>query len=347
MTPRYPRPLRQGDAIGITAPSAGVAPDLHPRLDLVLGHLRARGFVVIEGQCLRNGDRHVSAPAAARAQEFMEFWDDERIAAILPPWGGETLVEILPLLDFDRLGGSAPKWVAGFSDISTLLFALTTRTHCATIHGANLMDLAPTQTDPLTLGLIPALMRPAGESWTQQASAKHQIRFTDYQERVDAPFNLTEPTRWKALQPRFESGVTFRGRMIGGCLDTIARLVGTPYGALPAFRGACGRDGTILYFENCELSPYEVTRTLWQLRLAGWFEGLSGVLVGRSSAPDPEKKGELAYPEALASVLGDLPVPVVYDADIGHRPPQLAIVNGAVGELVFAGQGGSLTQTLR
>jgi len=31
-----------------------------------------------------------------------------------------------------------------------------------------------------------------------------------------------------------------------------------------------------------------------------------------------------------------LNVPVIYDADIGHIPPQMQIVNGAIGRVEFA-----------
>jgi muramoyltetrapeptide carboxypeptidase LdcA involved in peptidoglycan recycling len=51
---RFPAPLRPGARIAVTAPSSGVPAALHRRLDLVLGHLRAQGFVVEEGHCLRD-----------------------------------------------------------------------------------------------------------------------------------------------------------------------------------------------------------------------------------------------------------------------------------------------------
>ena len=71
MAVRYPRPLRPGDRVVVTAPSSGVEPPLHPRLDLVLTHLRAQGFEVEEGQCLRDEAHSASAPADVRAPELM------------------------------------------------------------------------------------------------------------------------------------------------------------------------------------------------------------------------------------------------------------------------------------
>jgi muramoyltetrapeptide carboxypeptidase LdcA involved in peptidoglycan recycling len=63
MTLRFPRPLRPGDTVAITAPSSGVrSKGALRRLDLVLDHWRQRGFRVIEGECLR---RQVSDQRAA------------------------------------------------------------------------------------------------------------------------------------------------------------------------------------------------------------------------------------------------------------------------------------------
>lgn len=46
MPPRYPAPLRPGARIKVTAPSSSVDAPLHPRLDLVLHHLRSSGWLV-------------------------------------------------------------------------------------------------------------------------------------------------------------------------------------------------------------------------------------------------------------------------------------------------------------
>ena len=67
----YPAPLSSGDRVAVTAPSSGVLPALHGRLDVVLGHLRAQGFELVEGCCLRDEVASASAPADERAAELM------------------------------------------------------------------------------------------------------------------------------------------------------------------------------------------------------------------------------------------------------------------------------------
>ena len=54
----------------------------------------------------------------------------------------------------------------------------------------------------------------------------------------------------------------------------------------------------------------------------------------------------MRYTQALQRELGGLPFPVLVDVDIGHRPPQLMLVNGALGEVDWSvADGGSVTQT--
>lgn len=343
MTTRFPRPLRPGDRIAVTAPSSGVPPALHPRLDLVIATLRQRGYAVVEGACLRDERLDQSGPAAERAAELARFLHDPSIAAILPPWGGERASELLDRLDFDALRALEPKWLLGFSDLSTLMLPLTLLAGWATAHGPNLMDLAPTQTDPLTTGALGVLEQGLQAPVTQQASTRHQIRWTDFAQRADAPLNLTEPTRWRRLDGS-QAPIELQGCLIGGCLDTLAGLAGTRYGDVPGFVRRHAAHGTLLYLENCELGPNALLRTLLQLRRLRWFDGLAGLLLGRSAGPDAADAQALGTDGALQAALADLPCPVLLDLDIGHRPPQFTLVNGAFARLRFADGGGSLVQ---
>lgn len=342
-----PAPLVPGARIVVTAPSSGVLPPLHRRLDLVLAHLRAQGFVVEEGRCLRDERRSASAPADERAAELMATLRRDDVAAVIPPWGGELAIELLDRLDWAALAAARPKWLLGYSDTSTLLVALTLRLGWATAHGPCLMDLAPGQDDPLTSGVIAALATPAGGRIEQRQSQRWQRQWTDFAQVPDTTYNLTEPTRWRALGG--ERQVRMAGRLIGGCIDTLMHTAGTPHGDVRGFiaRSAAAGDGVLLYLENAGQAPTDLVRALHRLRWAGWFEGLSGLLVGRSAAPDSTAGEALRYDEALVQTLSALPCPVLVDVDIGHRPPQMLLFNGALAEVEFdEAAGGRLVQRL-
>jgi muramoyltetrapeptide carboxypeptidase len=340
---RFPLPLRPGMRIAVTAPSSGVHASALPRLDLVIAHLIQQGFVVEEGACLRQERNDASAPAPQRAAELQTLLLRPDIAAVMPPWGGELATEVLDLLDFEALRHAEPKWMLGYSDVSTLLMPLTLVAGWGTAHGANLMDLAPTQTDPLTTATMAVLAHDGARPIRQDSSDRHQVKWIDFAAQVDAPLQLTEQTRWQRLDGS-SAAVDFAGHLIGGCIDTLAWLAGTRYGDVPGFVRACGEEGAILYLENVEFTPPALVRALTALRRHGWFEGLAGVMLGRSAAPEPSEPGRLQYRDALLACLGDVPCPVLFDVCIGHRPPQFTIVNGALGTVRFEGGRGSLVQ---
>jgi hypothetical protein len=131
---RYPAPLQPGDLIAVTALSTGVADDVRPRLDFCVADLRERGYEVQVGACM-DGSAIVSAPAAERAAELTDLLLDPAVRGVVPPWGGELAMDLLPLLDFDALAAAEPTWLVGFSDLSTVLLPLTTRLGWATVHG--------------------------------------------------------------------------------------------------------------------------------------------------------------------------------------------------------------------
>jgi len=339
----FPKPLAPGDLIAVTAPSAGVTGPALARLDLILEQLRARGYRVVEGQCLRSEHKDASAPLEQRAREFDYFLRDRNVSAIFPPWGGELATELLDLLDFKALREVAPKWLLGYSDVSTLQVPLTLVSGWATAHGPNLMDLVPAQTDELTTGCLPLLERDLTAPVEQFSSFLYQTDFIPFTVRFDTPFNPTKRTLWKRLDGSTDPA-SFSGHLIGGCLDTVAWLAGTRFGDVPAFVRECGDEGVVLFLENVEMSPTGLVRALLSLKRHGWFDGLAGLMIGRSAGPQPESENGLQYAEALVTVLSDTGAPVLYDVDIGHHPPQVTLINGAFAQVNFAGGKGSVVQ---
>jgi muramoyltetrapeptide carboxypeptidase LdcA involved in peptidoglycan recycling len=340
----YPPPLQPGDAIGITAPSAGVDTGLEARLQFCLRTLREMGYQVREGQCLRSG-LMVSAPAHERANELMAMLLDDEIHAIIPPWGGELLIDILPHLDFEQLKNARPKWILGYSDLTTFMLPYTLLTQVATAHGSNLME-TPIQPVAEHVHWNDVLMLRTGASFTQRAASLYEAHHQDW--RI-VPHNTSrqydQPVQWKCLhheaKPDYQTNVS--GRLIGGCLDVVSMLPGSLYGNLNAFAQACAPEGLLVYLENCDGNTAQYSRMLQAVRLAGWFEHAHAILLGRSAGPQLR---EFTMRDAIMDALGDLPQPIFYDLDIGHVPPQLMLVNGALASLTWHASHPTLTQTL-
>jgi muramoyltetrapeptide carboxypeptidase len=330
---RYPF-LEAGSTIGITAPSSGVRAELQDLLKLTTTRMEAEGFKVRCGDTVWTQHKAKSAPAKVRGEEFNEMMRDDDIGMIFPPWGGELLIEMLEYVDFEVLAEKS-KWIMGYSDISTLLLAVTLKTGLATAHGASIVDLRGESTDDTTGKWRAVLSTETGGTILQQ-SALHYQKEGRPSDDSSSVFHLTEPVYWKTVS---SSPVSLKGRVLGGCVDVIRHLIGTPYGDLEHFQKQIIKDEPIVwYLENCELNAVDLRRSLVQMKLAGWFRNCSGLLFGRSGANQPVEgyTAEDMY-EELAE---ELQIPVVYEVDCGHVPPQIIFINGAYAEIeVQAGKG--------
>lgn len=199
MPVRYPSPLRPGDRIGITAPSSGVPEELRERLAVAVREVEARGYAVVTGRCM-DGSGHASASAADRAAELTAMLTDPGIRAVVPPWGGETAIDLLPLLDWDRLREAEPTWVVGYSDLSTVMTPLTLLTGAATVHGNNLMD-TPYRVPEGLVSWLDIVAAPPGHRFAQIPPERHRATGRDdYAKQPDVrDFALDTPGRWTRL----------------------------------------------------------------------------------------------------------------------------------------------------
>ncbi|MGB3764822.1 MAG: S66 peptidase family protein [Ornithinimicrobium sp.] len=333
---RFPAPLKRGDRVGVTSPSAGVAGPGRERVDFAVGWLRKAGYDVVVGDMM-DGTGVTSGPAAQRAAELTAMLCDPSIRCVIPPRGGETAVDLVDLLDWGALAAAAPTWLVGYSDISTILLPITTRLGWATIHGDNLADTPYDVPD----GLL---------SWRQLAAGSGPHRQRDSGLVADW-FRFTgdaEATCWKRVgEGRWTvhgaDSMNVTGRLIGGCVETMANLAGTPYGDVAAFGREHAGDGLLVYLEAAGDEAATICRNLHGLRLAGWFEHARAVLIGRTRAPD--SRG-LTQREAVLDALGRLDLPIVFDLEIGHVPPHLPLINGALTTVTVDGDLREIVQRL-
>lgn len=334
---RFPAPLDHGDRIGVTAPSSGVEGVAAERIDFCIAWLRQAGYEVVVGECM-DGAGITSGPAADRAAELTAMLCDPAIRCVIPPWGGETAVDLLDLLDWDALEKAAPTWLVGFSDISTVLLPVTTRLGWATLHGDNLAD-TPYEVPE---GLLGWLEMASGAGPHHQRDSGLVADWWGFEEDHQAiVWKRVGQGRWSL---HGADSLHVSGRLIGGCVETVCNLAGTPYGDVPAFGREHADDGLIVYLEAAGDEAATICRNLHGLRLAGWFEHARAILVGRTNAPDNRL---LTQREAVLDALGPLDLPVVFDLEIGHVPPHLPLVNGAMATVTVDGDIRQLVQQLR
>ncbi|EAG9407317.1 LD-carboxypeptidase, partial [Listeria monocytogenes] len=174
-----------------------------------------------------------------------------------------------------------------------------------------------------------------GEMDISQYSSSMYQKEWQFDNPIEHVFHLTEPTVWHTVD-RQEKMI--KGRLMGGCIDVIRHLAGTPFGDVKAFQKTFLKDEPILwYFENCELNAASVKRSLVQLKLAGWFDHCSGMMFGRSAVDVPVEG--YRYQDVYEELHKELQIPIFYDIDCGHVPPQMTLINGAYAEVQLQSHG--------
>jgi muramoyltetrapeptide carboxypeptidase LdcA involved in peptidoglycan recycling len=325
----------------VTSPSSGVPPPLRARLDCAVRAVRDSGYQVVIGDCM-DGTSHVSAPAPARAGELMAMLTDPSIRAVVPPWGGETAIDLLPLLDWAAVAAAEPTWLVGFSDTATLMVPMTLATGIATLHGNNLMD-TPYRAPGELLRWLDIVALPPGASFTQSSPGRYRTGpFDDWEHHPAAcDLRLDGTGSWTRLDGSGPVDIT--GRLIGGCIETISHLCGSPAGDIAKFAARHAPEGLIVYVEAAGDDAFTICRSLHGMRLAGFFAAARAVLVGRAA---PSASATMTQHEAVIDALGGLGVPVIADVECGHVPPYLPLVNGALARVRLGGGTAAITQTL-
>jgi len=215
-----------------------------------------------------------------RVHELHEMFRRPEVKAILCARGGYGCNYLLPHLDQDLIRAH-PKIFLGCSDVTTLLTYFCDAANLVTFHG------------PMVAG---DLARQGG---------------------FDEPSALAAMVSGKSYQREFSAGEVeslregkAEGILYGGCLSLLCASLGTPY--------EIQTQGTILFIEDRAERPYRIDRMLMQLKLAGKFEAVQGIVFGEMI--DCGEPGRLDYTlqQVVMRVLSDLRIPIAFGLKSGH-----------------------------
>ncbi|MDF2801554.1 MAG: hypothetical protein K0S61_1457 [Anaerocolumna sp.] len=334
----YPKFLDKDSKIGIMAPSDGIKKEIdNTRLDNGIDQFKRRGYEVIETSRVRQSNQGRSGSVSERIQDLECLYQENDVDLIIAAKGGNFLMELLPVLDFDLIKKN-PKWFQGFSDNTNLNFTITTNLNMATVYGCNFKDFGMEEWHVALVNNIDIL---SGKEIVQTSFSYYEDKYYDYITPFDG-YVEGKPVQWRNITENL--GDTITGRMLGGCLDVLISLVGTKYDKTAQFISGYESEGILWYLESYALNSGNLIIGLWQLREAGWFKHAKGFVFGRPAFFEEEMG--ISYDEAVLSVLGELHVPIFLDADIGHKAPQFTIINGSVGTVTCKEGRGSLKQKL-
>ena len=122
-----------------------------------------------------------------------------------------------------------------------------------------------------------------------------------------------------------------RGTLYGGCLSILVALLGTPWEPKT--------EGKLLFLEDTGAKPHQIDRMLWQLRHAGKFDGVPGIVFGEMLNCTVPGAGPELLEEAILSALDGLDIPVAFGLQSGHvTGPNVTLTFGVQAELHTAGE---------
>src|SRR5437764_10059979 len=310
--------LRPGDNIGVIAPSWCSPATFPHRVAQGVAYLESVGYRVVVGPPAYGCRDYVSGPPEERVADIHGLVADPRVRVIISAIGGNHSCQLLPLLDWDLIRRH-PKIFIGYSDMTVLNLAIHARTGLVTFNGPHLMTDFGEYPTPYSYTLDywqRALCQatPMGPivpsvAWTEE--------FQDWeaQDDVKRPRVLQPSPGWTWLK-----GGRAEGRLVGGCLESMEHLRGTPYWP--------DMDGAILFVETSEEAPGPdwVDAALQDYDNMGVLERLRGLLVGRPMRYTDEQKQHLRAVILERTVRYDFPI--VTDIDFGHSDPQVTLPIG-------------------
>ena len=251
------------------------------RADLEAGceALRHAGYRPFYFDSILEQDVYFAGSVERRARELQEMFAQEEVRAIVCARGGYGANYLLEELDLAKIKVH-PKIFVGYSDITTLLTHFADAGKFVTFHG------------PM-----------AAKDWAHECG----VDLNSWQRA------LSGAGAWEVDFGEEVRGLAegeAQGILYGGCLSLLVASLGTPY--------EIKTQGTILFLEDLAAKPYQIDRMLMQLRLAGKFEGVRGIVFGEMLDCVQTANQGYTLEEVVVRVVGELGVPVAYGLRSGH-----------------------------
>ena len=322
--------MKKGDLVAAVSPSWGGAAIFPHRYQTGKKQFEETfGLKVIEMPHTLCPPEELDKNPEARADDINAAVKDPDIKAIIATIGGEDSVRLLPYLDYNAISEN-PKFFIGYSDPTALHFAFL-KAGVSSVYGPAFLTtfaenggifdyVKDSLNKTLFTGKISGEILPSKE-WTND--------FLNWEE----PENQKKKRkRIKNDGYRFLSGkAPVRGRLIGGCLEVLEMIKGTPVWPDKNVWEDC-----ILFLDLSEEapSPTYIIRCLRNYAAAGILSAINGILVGRPCNVPAKRFDE--YDDAFIRAVRDeagLDIPIVTRMDFGHTDPICCLPYGALAEI--------------
>lgn len=291
--------LQKDDTIGLIAPSFPFPEEgENDYFDWYLkgkAEIESMGFKLKESKNLRKSKWWFAGTAEERAEDINTMFADKDVKAIIAHDGGYSAIAILEHLDYELIKNN-PKPLLGFSDITNLHSAIYTKTGMVGFH---------TELLNYSLGRIWNVAKPDHKEYSKNLLLKSLTE--------TSPLGKITPlTDWEGWKEGKAEGTLF-----GGALSLLCLLIGTPY-----FPTNEELSGAILFWEMDDAKTYRLQRCLYQLKYAGIFDVISGMIIGKLHNIMPtgwDGMEQPTYKEVILDVLKDHNFPILAEVDFGHE----------------------------
>ena len=281
-----PPALQPGDRIALISPAYFTS---KANVDTASAILRAWGFEPVLGPNV--GKEYLGYYAGTDQERLADLkWalKDKSIKAILCNRGGYGTIHLTRMLPLQKFAAH-PKWLIGFSDITTL-HGMANRAGVMSIHGTMCSLMAKSH----GLGMTNTLLRDL--------------------------LSGTVPQYEVPAHPLSIPGHA-QGTLVGGNLSTFSPVLGTDADATLA-------GGIILYIEEVEEDMSHIDRMINTLVLNGVFDRCQGVILGEFTDCEANLQID-SVEELICGYLRDRHIPVLCGFPAGHGDVNLPLILGA------------------
>ena len=237
---------------------------------------------------VKDSVRYYAGDAAQRAESLKWALENDSVKALICARGGYGAIQLLDLLP-ENIFVSHPKWVVGYSDVTTILCAMSASgvmsihgQMCGSFSGSKGPDEGALKLRDLLMGDVPLYELPAG---------------------------------------KYNSCGRADGILVGGNMITMEALLGTRFDPTT-------RDGIILFIEEIDESMHAIDRLFNMLVLHDTLKNVRGIVFGDFEECDRDLPYE-SVEHMLYQYTSKLGIPVYYGFPAGHGKMNMPLVEGA------------------
>jgi muramoyltetrapeptide carboxypeptidase len=312
-----PPKLKKGDEIRIIAPSRSLSLLTEETIRLAQENLEKQGYKVTFSKKCGESDVFMSSSIKSRVDDIHQAFKDKKVKGILTVIGGFNSNEILTYLDY-KLIKNNPKILCGYSDITALTNAITSKTGLITYSGLHF------------------------STWAMKKGFEYNLEYFNKCLVEDKKFSVVASETWsddawykdqdnRAFEKNegyiiINKGVA-EGTILGGNLCTLNLLQGTEF--MPNI------SNSILFIEDDDMAGnyfgVEFNRNLQSLIHQPNFPKVKGIVFGRF-----QKKAEMTIDKLkfIIKTKKELKsIPIIANADFGHSNPFITFPIGGTAKI--------------